>query len=357
MLRRAIASTLTIVTIATLSAPIAARASVLCSDDDPGVHPVARPLEFADATGQVALPVAPPTDLVIMMHGYGHTSDSWVEHMKRTAARGAIAFATDYRGSFTDEDGNVRGWDVEAGAEESIAIAQLYLEECPTIQDVIVYGVSMGGNASGMLVASGATRADGSPLVDYWVAAEPAANLLESYLEATAVEAAVPFAALVREDMERSLGGTPVDAPGTYLHHTVVLRADDIAASGVQGVAVVHGFDDGLVPYNQARELTGVLRLNGVATDMYNVARRNPDGDPDHEGGTTLSENVGDPLWAGLGLGHYPEPLAGHGTESSQTHIVIQTGLELVWDLMGGDSLPADHEFLVDGESGTQQLL
>ena len=56
------------------------------------------------------------------------------------------------------------------------------------------------------------------------------------------------------------------------------------------------------------------------------VVRRGPDEDPDEN--TTISENVLGPT------GFWDEPLAGHGSEASQTHIVIQTGLGIVFALL-----------------------
>lgn len=357
-LRRATGALLGVALLSLLT-PASSHGAIACTDGSAGVRPVPVPGEVAGATGQVALPEEKPTQLVVMMHGYGHTSDSWVTHMARTAERGAIAFAMDYRGQFVDDEGNIRGWRVTEGAEESLAVAHRYLAACPSIEEVFAFGISMGGNTAGLLVAAGETKPDGSPLVDTWIAGEPAANMIETYLEATLVAPAVPTGARAVEDIEEETGGTLWEVPEEYASRTVVLRADAIAASGVEGVVVLHGLDDGLVPYNQGRELATVLRAHGVPTDFYTFLRRNPDGDPDHEGGSTLSENVGDPLWENTGQGQYPEPLTGHGTESSQTHILVQRSLEVLFELMEGDPerIPADREFLVDGEAGEARLL
>jgi len=336
-----------------LLAPVAVRADHLgfeCYDDGDAVYEI--PENPWGITGKYALPASEPGAIATFAHGYGHTTDSWVEHLRAAAAEGALAFATDYRGTWIDEDEDVRGWFVREGADDSIVIAQAFMMLCHDLQTSIILGVSMGGNASGLAVAAGQTKPDGSPLFDYWIAAEPAANVIETYLEAAVVEPAVPFAAKAKADIEAQHGGTLWEQPASYAEGTIVLRSDDIVASGVQGVAVIHGFDDGLVPYNQGRELATVLRANGLPTDFYNAARRETDGTPEGSDNTTLTENAARPLLEAAGQA-YTEPLAGHGTESSQTHIVIRTAFEILFDLLRGEAVPANREFVVDGEAGT----
>lgn len=335
-----------------LLVPAGAGATLGCSDDSDEVYSMPAGT-LGQSAGKIALPDPPtsgdrPVYVVAFTHGYAHTSDSWVEHIRGTADAGAIAFALDYPGTYVDGDGDVRGWFVEEGALDTNAVTQHLLELCPEADGAIIYGVSMGGNTSGLAVAAQATRAGGAPLYDYWIAGEPAANVIETWAEATAVAPAVPFAAKARDDIEAQHGGTFFEQPQSYMNGAVVLRSPDIAASGIKGVAIVHGFDDGLVPYNQARELAAALRLQGVPTDVYNALRR---GAGENSGeNTTLTENALGPT------GQWSEPLAGHGTESSQTHIVIQTGLQIVFDLLDGTSVPAGHEFVVDGELGIVQV-
>jgi hypothetical protein len=335
-----------------------ASASQACTDAADGVAALPDLAAVTGATGTYALPAEAPTAIAVFMHGYGHLSDpSWVEHMRRTASHGAIAFGTDYRGHYVDGDGAKRGWFVREGAEEAIAYAKYFLAGCGGDLPVYVYGVSMGGNSSGLAVAAGATRAGGVPLFDYWVAGEPAANVIETYLTATAVGPAVPFAAKAAADIEQEHGGTLWEQPESYLDGAVVTHVPDIAASGLKGVAVVHGFDDGLVPYDQGRELATLLRVAGVPTDFFNAARRETNGTECGTDNTTLTENALGPIVSGVTGDCYTEPLAGHGTESSQTNIVIQTGLEVIFDLIDGTYAPANHEFVVDGEAGITQIV
>lgn len=335
-------------------APIGARAAGngVCTDDDPGTVSIS---DAAYGTGLVAYPSSEPTALAVFAHGYGHRSPSWTQHMGRAANAGAIAVTMDYRGTHLDDAGNVRGWFVQEGADDMVAVTTELLVACPSIDTVVLYGVSMGGNSSGLALTRGATKPadDQLPLFDYWVAAEPAANVIETYVEASAVAPANAFATLAKADIEQAFGGTLAEQPLAYADAAVVARIPDISATGLRGAFVIHGLDDGLVPTNQGRELATALRAVNISTEYLTAARRNPDGDPNHEGGTTLTENAGTPLFTGLGLGQYPEPLAGHGSESSQTHIVIQTGLDIVLGLIDGTRThEGNAEWIVDGELG-----
>src|SRR5687767_14240130 len=139
--------------------------------------------------GRYVLPAtSTPTQLVVMFHGNHNDSCSWRNHLRRAAERGAVAVAMDYTGQRREGDIENYGWFVREGAADSIAAAKYFLERYPSITQVFAFGVSMGGNASGMAVASpDAVRADGTPLFDYWVDVEGANNLIEEYLIIRAV--------------------------------------------------------------------------------------------------------------------------------------------------------------------------
>ena len=288
------------------------------------------------AHGLYSVPGRAPRGLVVVAHGYGHTSVSWAHHLRTLSRHGLIAVAMDYRGLHISPDANgdglpeSRGWPAIAGAEDSIAAARLFARRCG-VPAVAVLGVSMGGNISGLAVAlageQGLTRRDGSPLWDWWVDVEGAVNLTETYLEARAVAPANQFAANARDDIEEETG-CPIEAcPDEYLRRTVPARIDDVAAAGLRGAVVIHGVDDGLVPYNQGREMATLLAASGIPTDMITVGLK----DEDSERETTLTgyamTNV-DP--------NYRSPLAGHASEKSTTHIVMETALERVVALFDG---------------------
>ena len=329
--------------------------SVHCSDGQDMALQLSIQVNGETATGHYALPTGQPKGLVVFAHGYGHTSYSWIEHMK-TAARehDVIAVAMDYRGltwlGDTDGDGlpNSRGWPARKGAEDLIAAAQLFQGLCPTIDKTALMGVSMGGNMSGLAaaLAKDAKRSDGQPLFDYWINVEGVSNLIETYNEARLVGlSGNAFAKQAQADIEAETGGTFETRSSEYVARCVVCRIADIKASGVRGVIVIHGFDDGLVPYNQAREMVAALVGARIPTDMFSIARRSPQSERE----TTATGYVGNQVDK-----NYTSPLAGHASEKSTTHIVMVTAFERLWALMDGNQVPGPYrEFLVDGHAGT----
>ncbi len=316
--------------------PIAATGPALadsnCQDSSDSVTGLP---DDADAgTGLLARPSGAPKAIVVFLHGYTHEAVSWTEHMKAAADHGALAITPDYQ-----EGTPNRGWHVSAGAEDAIKLANYFLGHCKdTIKSVIIFGVSMGGNSSGLAVASKPVRASGAPLFDYWFNIEGVSNVTETYLEASAVAAVGnEFAGFARDDIEAEMGGTLLEAPNEYLHRTIVTRGEDIKASGVKGVVLVHGVDDGLVPYNQSREMVTALRLNGVPAEMTTVLRRGSG-----ESGTTLTGNV-----------ITDSPFAGHGTESSTTQLVLRIAHDRLLALLdsigtANEAAPQDRETVVD---------
>ncbi|HEV2685293.1 MAG TPA: hypothetical protein VGW79_01510, partial [Actinomycetota bacterium] len=73
---------------------------------------------FGGLQGHYALPKTHhPKTLVVMFHGYGNTSNSWVCHLLDAAENhDAVAVAMDYRGTGLAADH--RGWFVKEGAED-----------------------------------------------------------------------------------------------------------------------------------------------------------------------------------------------------------------------------------------------
>jgi acetyl esterase/lipase len=283
------------------------------------------------AAGRYALPAtANPTQLVVMFHGSHNDSCSWREHLRRTAVEyGAVAVAMDYTGQRTEGDVEKYGWFMRAGAADSIEAAQYFLAQYPSITEVFAMGISMGANASGVALASpDAVRADGSPLFDYWVAVEGVHNLIEEYLIIRAVAPAVADAAVAQQEMEEENGGTIEEAPDRYAEITNVLRVQDMAY--LKSAVMVHGIDDGLVPTTQSREMTVALNLAGVPTHLYTIG-----GTGSGDDGTTATAIILGPLFTGFGQ-EYASPLAGHGWEGDYDHLVIRTGFDQLYAMMGG---------------------
>jgi pimeloyl-ACP methyl ester carboxylesterase len=330
------------------------RAPYRCRDKQDVAKPLTLQVDGQRATGRYAAPRGEPKGLVVFSHGYGHTSFSWDEHMKEAARHGLLAVTMDYRGItiLPDDNGDglpsSRGWNAIAGAEDTIAAAQFFESMC-AIATVTSLGVSMGGNMSGLAVAMagqrGLLKSDGeTPLFNYWIDVEGATNLIETYNEARAVAPAIETGKNAQVDIEAETGGTFEQKPDEYRRRTVVARVDDIAESGVETI-VIHGLDDGLVPYNQSRELTGLMRDAGITTEMITIGRR----DEDSERETTLTGDA-----AGAIYKDYTSPLSGHASEKSSTHIVMQTALDRLWALMSFETPPVDHECFVNGQVPAQ---
>jgi Prolyl oligopeptidase family len=321
--------------------------SFRCLDQRDDVRPLSVEVDGAPAIGQYAVPTEPADTLVVFGHGYGHISDSWVGHMKRAAAdHGVIAVTMDYRGSYKDSAGNNRGWFVKEGAEDMIAATHLFQDSCPTITETVIFGVSMGGNSTGLAVAGAAdeVNAQGGPLFDYWFNIEGAVNVVETYAGASVLAPANGFAANAKADIEDEMNGTFQDDPEGYADLAVVNHVGQIADSGVRGVVMVHAIEDGLVPYNQAREFIPLLLNEGLRVEMYTAASKG-----DGEGGTTAT-------------GYIPNkpqesPFAGHASETSTTHIVMRTALDRLWSLIDDDVPVADYADILVDTQGTLPLI
>jgi hypothetical protein len=289
-----------------------------------------------------------PKGLVVFSHGHTASPIQWFGQMARVAQRdGLIAIAMYYPGELIldpPKDDTTFGWRVREGAQAGIAAAQAFLDACPGIRrDTFVdYGVSMGGNTSGLIAAAGATRpGTHRPLFDYWFDIEGVTNVIETYLEATLVaQIGNKTGIQAKREIEQENGGTPAQQPARYADLAVLTHAPQIKAGGIKGVVLVHGIDDGTVPYDQTPEMNAALTLAGVPTDMYSVATKTPGS----ESGSTLD---------GLLPVPHDSPFAGHGGEGSQTQLVIQTGLAALDRLFQRHDAPSGHRaFLVDGTLG-----
>ena len=301
-----------------------------------------------DAFGYYAVPSKTPRALVVFAHGHSNSAWKWRPMLEAQARElGVIAVAMDYRrqtfpgGDITQDS---YGWRVREGAEDSIAAARLFEGKCLTRSSVpiVMYGVSMGGNTSGLAVASHARRSDGSPLFDWWFDVEGATNVIETYLEAR-LAAGPPLYNETGQtavgEIEAEMGGTIEQRPEVYADHAVVTRAGDIKASGIKGVVMVHGADDGTVPFNQSPEMFARLVEQGLPTDFFTVLRHG-----DAPGGSTLE----DTFTISANIPGYTSPFTGHGGENERAHPVIGLGLERLAALLDGDRPTCFRAFLFD---------
>jgi hypothetical protein len=305
--------------------------------------------------GYYALPSTTPKGIVVLGHGYPATAQSMVPLMPGIAQRdGVIVVAMDYHGT-VDLEGptgtSSRGWKVSEGAADSIAATRLFNSTCqglnPTRFVNSAFGVSMGGNMTGLAVSEHATRSDGSPLFDYWFDVAGVTNLPEIYADATAISL-LPLGGIqtiganAKADIEAEMG-SPILNLTTYLNRSPALRASQMKSSGLKGVVVSHGVLDGEVTSDQSDQMVATLALAGVPTDYYTSVFKAPETPP----GLTLDGDI-----LGLVPG-YASPFAGHVNA-----IVLGTALGRLDALYQGGTAPSGLKVtLADGALGTFPLL
>lgn len=331
-----------------------------CVDNNEDAIPLTLQVGGEPAAGHYALPDEEPLAIVVFAHGYGHSSYSWIHHMTRTARDlDAIAVAMDYRGLQLSPDSNhdglpeSRGWNAMKGAQDLVAAAEYFEAQCKSPKRTVLMGVSMGANMSGLALALARKNAD-NPLFDHWIDVEGAVNVIETYAGARLLAPFNATAKKAQEDIEAEMGGPIESKPAAYQERAVVTRINDIKASGVKGVTVIHGLDDGLVPYNQGREMATLLLAARIPTDMFTVGRRSQESEKE----TTATGYVGDPVFAGLPNQEplpydYKSPLAGHASEKSTTHIIMVKAFERLAETVKGYQPTLYKEYFVDGELGT----
>lgn len=315
-----------------------------CAGDPAAVQPITIP--ETGAQGLFAMPSKPAKGIVVFAHGYGHTMESWRQHIIDTARRdNVVAVAMDYRGQI-DTPGtplpSSRGWRVQEGAEDSVAAAKVFNRTCPGATKIVMYGVSMGGNTAGLAVAAKAKRFNGADLFDYLFDIEGAVNVTETYLEARVLAPANTYAAHAVEDIEAEMGGSIDKAPTTYADRTVVNRVGDIAAANLKGVVIIQGVDDGLVGYDESQEFATLLRAHAIPVDFWTALTHGKDS----ESGTTLDGYVTGSIPG------FESPGAGHASEVSTTHIVGAAGFERLAALFNGGEVPSCRYGVLDGTTG-----
>ena len=327
------------------------RGPMRCADMVDSAVRFSLPVNGQQATGAYALPSTKPVGIVVFSHGYGHSSQSWEHHLRRVAEQlRVVAIAMDGRGLRvvgTKSSGvaDTRGWPVQAAAEDGIAAAKYFQARCPDARTIVNYGVSMGGNTAGIMAATPTTRADGTtPLFDYWVDIEGATSMIETYLTARTLGPANGTAKNAAEDIEAETGGPIEEHQAAYEQRNVLTRAADIKASGVKGVVLVQGVDDGLVPYNQSQEMRSALQAVGIPTQYFTVTLKSDESERE----TTASGAV-----LGSVQADYRSPFAGHTSEMSTTHIVSLTGFERLAAIFNGAPPVCTQEHVVDGQAGT----
>ena len=200
-----------------------------------------------DATGRLALPAGDPTVLVVICHGYGGTARGFDGRLASVANRGWAGVAMDYRGAQS-------AWKVGTGWRDTVAATLDLQARYPGIQRTIVWGISMGGEVSGLAVAYAPPGT-----YDYWVEDSGVENLAEEW-------ATVPG---FRPAIEAETGGTPADVPDAYRERSPLAQTAGIAAQGLRRAFVNHGAGDTVVTPTQAQEMAAALADAGVPVSAY----------------------------------------------------------------------------------------
>jgi hypothetical protein len=278
-----------------------------CTATSQAPQPLTVTVSGQAATGVYSLPSAAPKGVVVVGHGFPGTAAGEASLVQQIATNdGVIALAMNYRG--TDLSTGL-GWRVIEGAQDSIAATNLFETACDTAQAFVnsVFGISMGGNMSGIAVSSNATRPSGKPLFDYWFDVAGVTDVPELYGDAQAISL-LPLGGIstIGTDaltaMQAEFGGTPLTAPGAYLGNSPFLRAPRMKSSGLKGVVISHGVLDGEVTSDNSDLMYAALIAAGIPVDYYTTLFRAPATPP----GLTLDGDV-------LGLiPGYVSPFAGH---------------------------------------------
>ena len=307
--------------------------SLSCTGDPSSVLPLNLTVDGQDSPGLYVLPASAPKGLVVFFHGYTKTDQAWEKQMIQVATQdGAIAVAMNYRGTIeTDVENGVQrsvGMPLAAGTDDGVAAAKAFDAACPGLPKIVAYGNSQGGGIADLAVAKDQKRADGKPLFDRLITTAGFSNLIEGWAELNAAAATgQTFFVQGLKDLQAETGGTPLTAPAAYQELSPVLRASDIAKSGVTSVTLLHGLADGTVPVDQSVEMALALTAAGVPVDLKLAG--------------------GNPTWAGasgdtldgfalglLGFKNWNSPLVGHPHDEDPTHALTIAGLKELARLM-----------------------
>jgi acetyl esterase/lipase len=240
-------------------------------------------------------------------------------------AYGAVAVAMDYRGPGR--------WDVQKGYRDLIGATEDLHARFPSIARTVIWGMSMGGETTGMAVAA---RPD---LFDYWVDSFGVVDLFQEFaalglypgVNANPNDPGNPTGSWIVE----GAGGTPASAPATYLAMSPAYHADGMR--GIKRAYISHGVGDLIVQYSQSRLMYANLVANGVPVTLDTVVTR---------GG-----GVQGPFLPVAGTQTVPTPVG----PAAHDGAAIAYSAETVGALLSGgepDAGTAFREWVVDGTTG-----
>jgi hypothetical protein len=339
-----------------------------CTSQSPGAHLVtfanggftfnADPASAQDGRyGYYALPSRPPVGIVAVAHGYQQTAYSMADPGEYTdtglietlaAKDDVIALAVDNTGQQDGGPGTTssRGWKVTQGAADLTALTERFDTTCQRVGRsplvITLFGISMGGDTSGIAAAGRAVRSNGAPLFDYWFDVSGVSDLSETWLEATTYSQVSSYAAQASSDIETELGGTPAQEPEAYAAASPALLAGQMRTSGISGVEVFHAVMDGLVTSDEGVQMVAALQAAGIPVDFFTAVFQEP--------GASSTTIDGDLL--GAVVPGYHSPFAGH-----VDGIMIDTAMARLQALYASHLVPRGLSVtLADGRLGTIPL-
>ena len=316
---------------------VAAVDDISCTDADPGYREFVTTVDGERAYGIFAAPDTgtTPTALVVIGHGAWHSVDSWQDHIEGlTAAYDTVTVAMEYRGlerveghlGDDPDHPEAKNWPEKKGGEDLIAAAKLFQTACG-IDTVILAGVSMGVSISGYAVSHLDPSDHG--LFDYWVTSEGVHSMLETYQAASA--AGSDAADWI--EAETGCAYNPVTCHEPYAERTNVMQTAAIEAAGLERVIYLHATADGLVPYNQSRQMSRALQ---VPFEFYTLTSAGEGSD-----GTSWTDYVAD------GEG----PLAGHASERDPNSLLMRASFARIGAIATGNLADCGEYHVDEGDS------
>lgn len=213
------------------------------------------------------VPGSQPGNLVIFCHGHTETMNSFDDYFNQFTSADVMTLAISYR--------NDQGFPVLGGAQDVIFAAGYILKNYPSVQTLYIYSASMGGAIAGTAIAESIKYQDPLSRQDplnqlrdkkfqYWVDVSGVTNLVELYPESAL------FDPSAKTQIENDVfnGGTGTPSFDQLKQRSPALRGSDLKAAGLRQVEMVHAVFDGVVLYNQAVELKGVLISQGIGVSL-----------------------------------------------------------------------------------------
>lgn len=247
------------------------------------------------ADGLYSWPTTQGDTLVMVQHGFGGKASLMGPTLTTLSKAGAVAVAMDYRGASDT-------YKVFTGVEDTTAALQDFLAACPNLSRVVLWGTSMGGHISALVVMQN------HGVVDYLVDDVGPTNVPE--LLATVAPGGVAWGAMYGSaDATKPVAPDPCKDPtgttaatnsclgGTTLAQAVLAaysgREDQLVASspalnptawagaGLTKAYLLYQSADPIVPSDHGAQLEGVLAANQVPVAMYSVPYRGSPHFPD----------------------------------------------------------------------------